>query len=744
MRENDFTYIEGENERDNFPLRNFLPPCHCEIFYAWIAENQLQNHYLIDPTSTHPYLSIALADKGVKVLAARSNPINWLITEVLSKKANRHHMRNAVNKLLISRKDGLSLEELLQPIYLTPCNACGKVVQADGFVWEKDNSSPISRVYICPFCGDAGERDITARDLDNLQQLGNLEIYRSRALQRVNPEKGYEEETLQSALSCYLPRALYVCMLLINRYYILNLKKELQIFLQAALLTVFNSAHSLRHWPPQNYRFLQFAVPQRYFEKNLFLSLTRAEKQWPEIKKATPISYWPNLPPDSGGVCFFQTRLADKNNIFQDIEQATVATIFPRPGQTYWTLSALWAGWLWGKKAVKPMRSALRRRRYGWYWYTKAIYQSITRLHFSPNRKVRFFGLFPYFTPNLIFGLFAGMQSAGFTLQGAAFRQKESLLQANWVKNSLSLISKGEEINFKETIKHCLENLNEPLDFQDILMMAILQIALNGQAGEKISDIEESDFSSINHQTKTCTELPGFLFVGRSENQSTKKYLLYQKDIYLMPLSDRVEEYIFHLLGHSNEISYRSIDRLTCANFKGYLTPKKELVENVIDSYAEAIDDRKPTVRLRFNESTEERKKDIIEIAELLRQIGTTLGYDVLQNGPITWVEKGENRVRYIFHITAHASVAKFMLAPSIHEDSQYVFIYPGSRAALVYYRLTQDFRFEDALSSGWHLVKFRHIRHMAEIEAISHEIWKHQLDSDPPVKAAPAQLKIL
>jgi len=84
------------------------------------------------------------------------------------------------------------------------------------------------------------------------------------------------------------------------------------------------------------------------------------------------------------------------------------------------------------------------------------------------------------------------------------------------------------------------------------------------------------------------------------------------------------------------------------------------------------------------------------------------------------------------------------MLAPSIHEDSQYVLFYPGSRAALVYYRLQQDFRLEDALSSGWHLVKFRHIRHMAEIEAISREIWMNQLDSDPPVKAAPAQLKIL
>jgi hypothetical protein len=52
----------------------------------------------------------------------------------------------------------------------------------------------------------------------------------------------------------------------------------------------------------------------------------------------------------------------------------------PRSNQAFWTLSALWAGWLWGRDGVEPFQVALRRRRYDWTWSATALHAAFTHL----------------------------------------------------------------------------------------------------------------------------------------------------------------------------------------------------------------------------------------------------------------------------------------------------------------------------------------------------------------------------
>jgi len=744
MRENDFAYICGSGEGYEFPLQNFLPPLPKNIYTTWVRENQYEQSFLIDPISTNPMLAVSLAQNGWKVIAARSNPINWLITEMLCQNGIHKSIRTAVNKLLISRKDGLSLEEILKPIYMTLCSGCGKEIQADGFIWEKGQNVPSGRVYSCPFCGDAGERDITQQDLDRLGQLGKLDIHLARALQKVNPEQDYEKESVHEALSCYPPRALYVCMLLVNRFELLEIDKSQKKFLRAALLTVFNDGHVLRHWPIRHYRFLQFALPHRYFEKNLYIALTNAEKCWPDTHQSIPVSSWPFLPPESGGICFFQTRLAERKQLFVDIPSAAILTVFPRPGQTYWTLSAIWAGWLWGKNAVKPIRSALRRRRYGWYWYARAIQQSIQRIHLPAATGLRFFGLFPFFTPNLVFGLFAGMQKAGFVLQGAAFREGEDLLQAEWEFGGHQAFPKPIKIGTEKIITFCLNGINEPIDFQKILTHVVIQTSLESNAIGKDVGIEEDSFSQLNHQVKQITEKSGLLTGGSTEMHGTKKYLLHQRGEDLTPLSERIEARLQWLLEHSNEISYPSIDRLMCLHFKGHLTPGQELIHAIIEAYAEKVEQARDVYQFPKRESIKNRENDIREITEIIENIGKKMDFITTHDGAITWSDPKTKEVMYTFIVTLTTNLSNSLLAPSSHEYAQHVLVYPGSRAALMHQRLQQDFRLSEALHNEWHLVKFRHIRRLAERELITLETWKELIDRDPPMREAPVQLQII
>ena len=741
MRVNDFAFIGGEEEGYDLPLQNFLPLLPKHVATAWVAENQLAGHYLIDPISANPILPVELAASGCKVLVSRSNPINWLMTEVLCQSGCGESIAAAVNKLLIHRKNDQSLEDLLKTIYLTPCSGCKKMVQAEGFIWEKGIAHPVGRVYSCPYCGDSGERETTDDDLENIRQLGNLEIYQSRAKQRVGVTKEYEEDSIKAALACYLPRALYVCMLLVNRLELLEMDKEMKKFLHAALLTVFNDAHNLRHWPPRDYRFLQFAVPQRSLEVNLYLSLTRAHQKWPQFAPSIPITYWPKLPAENGGVCFFQSRLAEKETLFNDLRHIAVTTIFPRPGQAYWTFSALWAGWLWGRNAVVPLRSALGRRRYDWFWYMKAIYQSMRRVQIKPDAAFRVFGIFPHFTPNLVFGLLMGMECAGLGLRGAAFRHNEELFQAEWVNTPNAI---GEKRKIADVIRDSLKGIHEPVDLERIMMLAFVNQSLNRTATRTLREIEENEFTILNNEVKQTTDKGGVLIPTAASTQYGRKYILYERDDAAGPLSEQVEATVRTILQNAVEISRHSIDRMVCRRFMQQLTPEKELVNVVIDAYAEQVAEGIPQVKLRKQEYQAARESDMVEMENLIEKIGKQLGFAISRSKPIAWSNPQTNKTVYDFYITTSTQIANPVLKPALHEDAEHVLIYPGSRAALMHYRMQEDSRFSEAADQHWHFVKFRHVRRLAEDDQLSVASWKALLDRDPPLREPPAQLQII
>ncbi len=744
MRVNDFPYIAGEGQGPVFPLRNFLPPLPNHVFKAWISENQLEHHYLIDPISANPLLPITLAANGYKVISSRSNPINWLITEVLSDKDCQTKINRVVNKLLIRRKDGKSVEEIMENMYRTPCSACSKRIQPQGFVWEKGAAMPTSRVYACPHCGDSGEREISDEDRDNLTQLGNLDIHIARAIQKVNPINRNENASMRDALDCYLPRALYACMLLVNRSQLLALDKTARQFLRAALLVVFNDAHALHHWPDRDYRFLQLSVPQRFFEKNLFLSLTTAHLQFPQCDQTIPITYWPYLPGESGGVCFFHSRLAEQKDIFSGIEPCTAVTVFPRPGRAYWTLSAIWAGWLWGKNAVQPIRSALRRRRYDWAWYAKAIFQSIRRLQPSSADATRVFALFPGFTPNLVFGLFTGMRCAGFDLQGAAFREKENALQAEWKTGSQLEMAGSDNFNLDHVIQHALTGLNKPLLFQDILLFTIIQLALNRELADNITNIEDTAYSRYNNLINQQIERAAYISTAEKGTPSTTIYFNRISPSEAEPLAEQIETVIFQLLDHSWEIPMQSIDRLVCKRFPGNRTPSKELITMIVNAYGKQVKEKEDVFQRRENEGLRKRQEDLKAISELLLDLGRDLGYQVMQGPPIIWKDPQPESTSHQFYLTNTMRISETVFQTAAIEKTSRYLVYPASRAGLLYFRLGQDPQLVNAIEDGWHLVKFRHVRRIAEKQSLTRAFWTDMVDKDPPLREAPAQLLMI
>jgi len=744
MSVKNFSYIPGSIKGYDLPLEIFIPPLPKNTFPSWIEKMGLSDHLLIDPISANPLLPVELAASGFRVLSARGNPIIWLITEVAASAPTEEDFSTVINKLFNTRHGNATIFDHLQGLYITPCVNCQKMIQPDGFIWEKGKDRPVSKLYHCQFCADEGEKDISDFDLENLNRLGNLGIHRSRAFQRVVSDGEYEQASLNAALDCYLPRALYVCMLLANRLERLSLKKDQAKYIRAILLSVFNEAHSLKHWPPRDYRFLQLSVPTKFFERNLFLSLQTAFQHWKHINTAVKISYWPNLPDEGGGICFYQRDITDKKMLVSNNTSAAITTIFPRPGQAFWTLSAVWSGWLWGSKAVSPIRSALGRRRYDWYWFTKAVHIALKRIAPSLQDNTLAFGILPQYTPNLVFGLFAGMHSAGFKFGGAAYRASDEMLQCQWKKCPTAKSVLQSEVDLREVIDQFLTTRGEPAEYHRIIMQTIIEFTRENGIPFNLSEVKESDFSRLQNLIKQLLAETNFLKPFPSDLPGGSRWWLLNEKNIETPLSERVESVIRKLLLSRKEIHLEDLDRKICEKFTGARTPEPELVNTILQSYAAPMPNNPYLFRLHSNESVNAREKDLKEINDILIKIGKSFNLQATGNSIIYWKEPASKNCSHIFYPTISTEISQFIYKHEPPGNAQQVIVFPGSRSSWINYRLQHDPRFASAVENNWHFLKFRYLRRLSKKDGLDLHSWIELLDSDPPLWDPPTQLQFL
>lgn len=742
MARNELAYLPAFKGFYDPPLGRFLPSLPRGVVSRWLEENTKPGDLILDPLGANPMSAVEAARSSRRVLFARNNPVIWLILEALATAPPEKQLRGLINKLLLSRNMGETLDLHLQSVYETTCAECGKRIQPNGYIWEEKIQLPTAKVYACPQCGDAGERPVSDQDIHNLERLGKISLHRTRAFQRVMQGGDYEKESIETALECYLPRAIYVTMLLVNRLEGLILEMSERKLLQAILVSVFDDATSLWHWPERDHRHLQLSLPSRFIEKNLWISLEHAPNTWRLEGDPVPVSYWPKLPPIEGGICLFQRRLADQKALLEAEKPVALVSIFPRPNQAFWTLSALWSGWLWGRKGVTTMRSALSRRRYDWYWFAQAIRASFNSLAPGLEPQTHVFGLFPQVTANFYLGLQVGMRSAGFETKGAAYRTADDLIQCHW--DLTPERKSSSDFSLKASISDFLNNRGEPASFLEIITHCLTEISISGNLPESLNAMSDSLFSLIQEEIAAILRDGQFVQSFKSSQPGGSQWWLCDISFAKDPISERVESFIRNLLLIGEPIEIQDLERHVCSQFRGSNTPPAELIRLCVESYADPISNAVHHNILQPEENLIKRESDLSEMRSILSSCAEKLG--IIQEKvaeSILW-KTPESHILYRYFIIDTCSIVKFIMESSTDEEIKNVVIFPGSRSRLIAYRLKHDPRLESAAEQNWHFVKFRTLRRLAQQENLTHSLWNELLNSDPPLWDPPVQFKLI
>ena len=757
-------FIPGQPRARSGPLERFLPPIAGGVAKDWLQARFPPGSWVLDPFGAAPQLAVEAARAGYRVLVAANNPIARFMLEMAASSPKESELRAALADLGASYRRDERIEPHIRALYLTNCAQCRQEIMAEAFVWDRGAPAPSSRIYRCSHCGSAGEHPSTETDAAHAAQFASGGLHRARALERVAPLDDPDRPHVEEALEVYLPRAVYALFTLINK--LESFPAHRRTHLAALLLAACDQANTLWSYPTARARPRQLTVPPRFRENNVWLALENAVAQWATDAPAVPFSTWPEQPPIEGGISVFEGRLKDlggQGNLAR-IPIAAVLAALPRPNQAFWTLSALWAGWLWGREAAAPFKSVLRRRRYDWAWHSTALHAALKNLTPLLKPGTPFYGLIGEAEPGFLSAAMIAAGSATFDLSGIALRAENGQAQIDWRSGAgkkTELAAASPEPAETDPASMAVElsqaagqaylcERGAPAGYLYLHTAAL--IGLTQQ--ETLASLAQPEVAETLGQVQAALQKAfsyrgGFVRFGgsehsleigqwwlRSDETGGKRSTDNQPEKISTPLADRVEMDLVRYLQKNPGCSVEELDAALCAAFPGLLTPDPGLIQSCLESYAEQAPPGSGHWQLRLQDAPKSRRNDLAVINALLAQLGQNLGFEVTGQSPQLWQEPDGEAV-FAFYSIASAVIGEIIFSRNF-PPQQSLIVYPGGRASLVAYKLQNDARLSQAVTEGWRFLKYRHVRRLAENPRLRRDNLDEQLSLDPLTSSEP------
>ncbi len=322
---------------------------------------------------------------------------------------------------------------------------------------------------------------------------------------------------VEEAVIHYLPRPLYVLTTIINRLNGMNISAERKRALTALILVACAAGNTLWAHPAERPRPKQFSTPNYFREHNVWMMLERGLSLWTGTGSTVPYEAWPKKIPESGGICIYEGRLKDlADEVKREIPIAAVIGSVPRPNQAFWTLSALWAGWLWGQEAVEPYKNALRRRRYDWGWNATALHGTFNHLNKLLVDGVPMFGLIAEPEPAFMTSVLTAAQTAGFKLESVALQTEDDPAQVTWKSTQKTKAGNVDVETVRKAMREHLSARGEPAEYLHIHCVGL--IACGGDSRRRLS--RPICVSRAGGRTLTTAVPGGFRYLASKESDS--------------------------------------------------------------------------------------------------------------------------------------------------------------------------------------------------------------------------------
>lgn len=741
-------YIPGTAPPPDLPLGRFLPPIPRGMARTWCQENLNPGDWVLEPFGFSPLMAIEIAEAGYPVLVSVNNPIHAFLLEVLASAPQAEDLTAALQDLAIAAKGTERMEPYIRGLYQVQCANCRHTVEADAFLWKKEASQPFAAQVDCFFCGASGEQLLDSENLENLSRLPPKELHLARALNRIAERDDALRSQVENILNAYPTRPLIILQTIINKLESLEQTPRRRELLIALILSAADRGNTLWAHPSPRNRPRQMVVPAEYQERNLWRVMEEAVAAWQVIKSPISVADWQGVPEQPAGIYKFQGRIRELAPQPPEGFFSAVLAGIPRPNQAFWTLSALWTGWIWGQEAVAPIRQVLSRQRYDWNWHAHALMGVFDAVHTLEHEGLRFWGLIAENEPMLLLAALLAADAKGFRLASFAQSFDDQIAQCSWEPTPPPQVRpqpEGALSTARQAAINYLQKKGDPASFQQIHSAAVTGMA---QENKLAIDIFLENINQATSETQKWIEslfqAPHLLtrISGSAASLETGEWWLADPPEVKMSLIDYLEEHIYGHLVNTPTTSAKNVKSIAYRALPGIFTPEDDQVLNCLASYADLIDQEAHIWALREADLPAKRAADQQNIQNCLAEIARRLNYRVSGQAPLYWYDEQSSIPAYRIHILTSAIVSPF-LSGDYEKAKANMIVLPGSRANLLAFKQQSNPILKDRLAHDFVLVKFRLVRDLEANPLLSRELFTDLINADPPEYHA-SQLALL
>ena len=724
-------FIYGERYQDPYPLEKYLPANFSGITKSWLDQLSSQSKLVLFPFGGSPAAIAEAARSGYRCIAPIYNPITRFLINRLAQPISKDRFNSALVHLASSFRGKDRIKPYILSLYETDCPSCGGRISARSFTWSRAKKEPIQKTCLCPDCSEYSESAITQEDRDKaLSYQENSPTY-ARALTRVTAPDDPIRQQVENALQAYTPRSLFALFIILNKLTGFELNEDERLVLETLLLHAFYRCSSPNSSTESG----------TYIEENVWFVLEETSQIWASGEKTIPISTWPDLPPEAGGISIYPKRVKNLLPKLTNIDLGAVWMVFPKPTLSYWALSALWTGWLWGQAAASPLHNILSLEDYSWTWLTKAVESTLSDLWELIPDGTPCFGLIPDLEIDSLFSSITSATSAGLSLENISLDPDLGQGQTIWRIAEPAERDTNPEI-IRETIRSAgfdlLNDSGEPKDTINLYGAGMAALSTKNLLPQYQAESLVDQYNKLNKDfEENIAYRQGYLHFPKSDTW-------WHQDLVLNPVtdSDQVEQSLVEYLVKSGSTASRpEIYSHLYQSFPGLRTPRSGLIQACLHSYAEQTDDNDRNWKIKKNDRPDQRRKDLAEIKNILSSLGEHLKYQVVIQPPIgnivhiTWNDNED--CIYSYYVSASGILNKIITHPSESPMSSWIII-PGSRADLIHFKIQYNPPLASALEEGWELIKYRHIRRLNKEGGLTRENLKERLILDPFISDSP------
>ncbi|MGH2606413.1 MAG: hypothetical protein ACRDG5_07450, partial [Anaerolineales bacterium] len=399
--------------------------------------------------------------------------------------------------------------------------------------------------------------------------------------------------------------------------------------------------------------------------------------------------------------------------------------------------------WLWGRGAAGPIRAALRRRRYEWAWHASALRASLVGLASVLPAGAPVFGFVPEAEPGFLAAVLAGLDAGGFRLTGRALREEDGQALFTWEASPQG--AHGEELGLwkqrlADAAQETLEAWAQPARYAVLHAASWTDLAGRRWLGPLWQESEDLPISRVADEfVVALNDRRRFVRLDQRAELESGVFWLAEAAVDSAPLMDRVELAVLRMLRREGVVQQMEVEEAVCQEFPGLLSPDRGLVRSCLFSYAVEDEQAGGGWKLRDEDLAASRREDREGLIQLVTELGGRLGYRTGGPEPLLWLDE-QGREAYRFHILETAAFGELLNAPASQRS---VVVIPGGRGVLVAEKARRDPRLESWLREGSRVVKYRHIRRLAEEVTLKRENLAERLALDPPGREDP-QLPLL